>query len=526
MPKATVSLAGFNRGLISPLALARTDLERVAFAAETMTNWMPRVFGSMMLRPGWAFIGQIVPAPGNPVKMIPFVFSTDDTALIELTESRMRIWIDDALVTRPSVATVISNGDFVSSTLTGWVDADETGARSEWIVGGYVGFIGSVEPAIRRRQIGVAAPDQNVEHALYIIIKRGPIVLKVGSTSGGEEYIAETSLGTGEHSLSFTPTGNFWIEFSSILERQVLLDWVSIDISGPMAIGTPWNAADLSNIRYSQSGDVVFVCAEGIQQRRIERRSARSWSVVLYEPEDGPFRIPNLTATTLTPSGVKGNILLTASIPLFRTGHAGALFRITSVGQTVSKNVTAANQFTDSIKLTGVGSRHAENSSSARATALDGGYNDVGKKSKKAIVSRRFMINITGTWAGTVRLQRSFTSETGPWEDVASWTANTVGHYDDTFDNQISWYRIGIKTGEYTSGTAVMSLQYQAGSMDGYVRLTSIVSTTSANAEVLQHLGGDVSLSNLVTNGTFDTNIAGWTIGGGGTVIWSATFDG
>jgi len=36
----------------------------------------------------------------------------------------------------------------------------------------------------------------------------------------------------------------------------------------------------------------VYVACDTLQQRKIERRGARSWSIVLYEPEDGPFRTP------------------------------------------------------------------------------------------------------------------------------------------------------------------------------------------------------------------------------------------
>lgn len=57
MPRNNVPLLAFNRGIISPLALARTDIERLALSAEVQTNWMPRLLSSMMLRPGLGYIG-------------------------------------------------------------------------------------------------------------------------------------------------------------------------------------------------------------------------------------------------------------------------------------------------------------------------------------------------------------------------------------------------------------------------------------------------------------------------------------
>ena len=45
MPAENAALATFNRGLVDPRALGRVDLKRVAMAAETQTNWIPRSMG-------------------------------------------------------------------------------------------------------------------------------------------------------------------------------------------------------------------------------------------------------------------------------------------------------------------------------------------------------------------------------------------------------------------------------------------------------------------------------------------------
>src|SRR2546430_9634388 len=41
-------------------------------------------------------------------------------------------------------------------------------------------------------------------HALKIVINRGPVVLRVGSVSAGDEYINETTLGTGNQDRKST----------------------------------------------------------------------------------------------------------------------------------------------------------------------------------------------------------------------------------------------------------------------------------------------------------------------------------
>lgn len=458
--KQLTSILAFNRGLVSRYGIARTDVKRIAISAETMTNYVPRVLGSMSLRPGLGYLGAT--ASNSAARLVPFIFATDDTALLEFTNGSMRVWIDDALVTRGAVSTAVTNGNF-DANLGSWTDADEVGGTSAWVTGGYMGLTGDgTAAAIRYQQVTVSAADQGDEHALSIVIERGPITLRVGSTLGGDEYITETVLGTGGHSLAFTPTGNFYIQFQSRLTRQVLVNSCNVAGSGVMSLTTPWLTADLGNIRADQSGDIVFAACAGYQQRMIERRGAHSWSVVLYQPEDGPFKIENSGPITLTASAINGNITLTASAALFRSTQVGGLYGITSEGQTVTKSVSAQNTFSNAIRITGVDS------------------------------SRVFTIVISNTFVGTVTLQRSLTSDAGPWEDVSgkTWTTTTTETYDDGLDNQIVYYRIGIKTGDYVSGTADLTLQYNLGSITGFVRLTAYASSTSVSAEVLSDLGG------------------------------------
>ncbi len=464
MAEESYTYLTFNRGLLSRLGLGRIDLDRTRLSAQTFFNYMPRVLGSMMLRPGLQYLGSV--ASDNPARMLPFVFATDDKALIELTDSVMRVWVDDALVTRASVSTTVANGGF-DSDLTSWTDNDEAGGTSAWVTGGYMGLTGNgTAAAIRDQSVTVTGGDQNVEHALNITIQRGPVVLRVGTATTDDAYINETTLETGAHSLSFTPTGNFNIRLLSRLKRQVLVDSVNVASSGVMTLATPWAAADLDFIRARQSADVIFIAMNGYTQRRIERRNPTSWSLVHYLANDGPFRDENLSSTTMTPGALSGNTTLTASATYFRESHApdtdssGALFRVTSNGQQVTADVTAENSFTDAIRVTGTGS------------------------------SRPFTVIRAGTWSATVTLQRSLVSENGPWLDVTTYTTNGTVSFDDGLDNQIAWYRIGVKTGDFTSGTVELELNYSGGSIDGICRVTGYVSETLVNVEVIDDFGG------------------------------------
>lgn len=66
-----------------------------------------------------------------------------------------------------------------------------------------------------------------------------------------------------------------------------------------------------------------------------------------------------------------------------------------------------------------------------------------------------FNISISGTWTGTVTVQRSFDGGS-TWLDIATWSENTE-EYGFEPERDV-WYRAGIKTGEFGSGTAVVRL--------------------------------------------------------------------
>jgi hypothetical protein len=417
----------------------------------------------MSIRPGSQYLGT---TRSNLLsKTFPFIYTDTDSARLEVTTGKLRVWVDDALVTRPAVTAVVANSAFTSD-VTSWTDNDESGAASAWQAGGYLALLGTGSTAAIRDQT-VTVNEPNTVHALRIIVQRGPVIVRIGSTSGGDEYVSETTLGTGQHSLAFTPTGNFYIRLMNRRLFTSLVDSVAIETAGTLELDVPWLEADLPKIRMqqeSQSADVIYAACSGYQQRKIERRSNQSWSVVLYEPENGPFRIQNTSPITLTPSAINGDITITASKPLFRTTHVGALFKLPSTGQLVSGSLSGEDQFTNTIRVTGVGAQ------------------------------RSFQISIAGTWTATVTLQYSV-GEPGSWVDVVSWTANATGPYNDTLDNQIIFYRIGIKSGNYTSGTSVVSLSFASGSITGIARITAWTSSTVVSAVVLISMGNTTSTS-------------------------------
>src|ERR1051325_10030065 len=107
MAVQNAQLIAFNRGIISKYAEARVDLARMRYSAAEQTNWMPRVFGPMMLRAGLEYklgtLNNIV------VKTIPFIRATNDAQILEASDLLLRPLVNEAPITRVSVGTTVTN---------------------------------------------------------------------------------------------------------------------------------------------------------------------------------------------------------------------------------------------------------------------------------------------------------------------------------------------------------------------------------------------------------------------------------
>ena len=474
-------LLAFNRGVVSKRGLARQDLDRMAMSAEIQTNFVPRVLGSMMLRPGMQYIDTMAVSQGlNLVRQMPFVFGVDDTALIEFgVGSYMRVRIDDVLLERVAVGAAVTDPFFDAALGVGvndWTDESDLGATAESgplaTVANVLNLDGTGEDYAKVTQrVEVAGGEESTEHALAIGVTTEFVRLRVGTTQFDDDLVTETQLGKGTHNISFTPgQDHFWIELANDRNYRALVSVCNIGTAGPVQFTTDWSTEDqVRSVRWAQSGDVIYVTADGLRTKKIERRGdGRSWSLVDYGPEDGPFGTLNVSATTVEVDAIEGDVTITASEPIFEQTMGASIFgpgilvRAASQGQVVTQAVNAADQFSPPIRVSGTGE------------------------------ARRFGIIIENIppGSGTVTVQFSIGSDTGPWNDLTpQYTTNQNTTYLDEQDDQIIYYRIGVKAGDFTSGPINCTLSYTNGSITGIARMTGYTSPTEISAKVLQPFG-------------------------------------
>lgn len=500
MARATPALVTFNRGVVSDKALARTDVERIASSASIQTNWMPSELGPMQFRAGTEYVG--VPAtPTSEALYVPFVFANDDTAIVELSGAEgaatMRVRVDEDIITRPIATSVIADENMTTIGVGNWLDDSDPGCSS----GTYLYGVGSptgiyllgTRSAAGRIYQAVTTSNPGVRHAVQVVIDKNwdSVTMFIGSGLGDQDYLEKVELSPGVHSITFVPDGTYYIHFERQGYGRGIVRYAQIEnglSAVPMSLDLSSLRVDFSDnqrsFRFVQSADVIFCSNIGAYNKsdvefngvgedfdtegpldklimfRIERRDNDSWSFVRYSPDNGPFNLVNTTGTTLTANTTGGDIVtLTATQPIFRIGHLNALVRIDSVGQRVTASLSAANTFTNEIRVTGVGD------------------------------SRNIAITTSGTWSGTLTLERSV-GVTGNWEEVDSNTVPVNYIYNDELDNAIIFYRIGFKTGEYTSGTADIIMSYATGSISGTCRVFGVaIDGLSVSGTVIEPMG-------------------------------------
>lgn len=470
-----------NVGVVDQVNLHRIDLQRMRLAAEDQTNIIPNAVGRGLFRAGFEYLHGI--QGNNQCRLIPFIAGNSDAYLLELTNGKLRV-VDgatDELITRPAVTCTVGTGDFSAD--TNWTKASTSGQTTA-ISGGQLRLSARARggKAVAKQQVTTSTP--NVIHALAIDVDRGPVTFRVGSTDGGDEYVTETVLRTGLHSIAFLPTGNFWVQFSVSGPSPLrLVNSCTIEAAGVMTIDTNWTLANIQKLQYSQSLDVMFCATMGKKQQRIERRGdgsvyGQSWSVVDYDANDGPFTPGPTADVKLTPSACEGNITLTASEAFFKSTHVGALFKIAHVNQRVDTYLAGAEEYTPTIMVTGITEVNFE--------------------------ERKYSYTVAGTWAGTLRNYRSFDGEDIEFhqfrraQTVATIdiTANATFTNDDNDDNAITWVKIGFGAGTYTSGEAQVTMTYEGGGGYGIGRITAVNSTTTADMEVIRPFVGITASEN------------------------------
>jgi len=79
-------------------------------------------------------------------------------------------------------------------------------------------------------------------------------------------------------------------------------------------IATPYTTAELFDIKFAQSADVMYITHPAHEVEKLSRTGHTSWSLTDVVFTNGPFQDANITTTTLTPASASvGSRNITAS---------------------------------------------------------------------------------------------------------------------------------------------------------------------------------------------------------------------
>ena len=109
-----------------------------------------------------------------------------------------------------------------------------------------------------------------------------------------------------------------------------------IESSGsPYEISTPYLTAELFDIKFAQSADVMYITHPNHQTRKLSRTGHTSWSLAAVEFTNGPYLDANITATTITASAHTVGTGRTFTASAVTGINSGSGFLATDVGRQI-----------------------------------------------------------------------------------------------------------------------------------------------------------------------------------------------
>lgn len=198
---------------------------------------------------------------------------------------------------------------------------------------------GEISPVVHGR----VALDQ-YKKSVQTLLNSIPMVQGGVTRRPGTAYVAEvktSSLSTRIVAFKFSTTQAYILEFGNLYMR-VYKDHAQVTSGGPAyELVTTYATADLFQLKFTQSADVLYVTHPSYAPRKITRTGHAAWTITTIDFLDGPYLPTNTTATTLTPGSFApgAGVTLTASSTTginnntgFQTTDVGRLIRIRQTG--------------------------------------------------------------------------------------------------------------------------------------------------------------------------------------------------
>ena len=232
---------------------------------------------------------------------------------------------------------------------------------------------------------------------------------------------------------------------------------------------TPYVTADLFEIQFIQSIDVMYIVHQDYAPRKLKRVSASEFTLETIDFTFGPFLQRNdyfndndiTLASSVIVKDAVGTLAAAgpmAPVEVFESGHVGSLWKLILPRVTTGTSGTA----------TGTG---------VVGTAID--------------IDGPYTFKTGGHWGATIELQRN--EDSNGWETYRTWTSvitsgarSLNAQYTGMEYSQNVQYRINVTT--YVGGTVQASITVNTSTQAGIVKVQSVESSSSATVKVISKL--------------------------------------
>jgi hypothetical protein len=430
MARVAVQLTNFTGGELSPRLDGRNDLAKYSSGCKTLQNMVVYPHGSSARRPGTSFVAEVKTSSAK-TRLIPFEFSTTQTYILEFGNQYIRFYKDSgAILEANKTITGITqaNPGVVTSSSHGFANGDTV------VISGVVGMT-----QVNGKRFKVANVATNTFELQDID----------GNNVNTSSYTAYSSGGIANRVYTLTTT---------------------------------YLTADLFQIKYAQSADVMYLCHPDYSVKKLSRTGHTSWTLTEVDFTDGPYLDDNTTTTTFGMSShtVGTGRTLTASSTTGINSNTG--FQSTDVGRLFRfrdgyGEITA---ITSTTVVTATVLKDMASSSTSTDWALGAFSDTTGHPSCVSFYEQRLV------FAGTeAQPQTLYFSKSGDYENMHENRGGTIADDDAIIytiaSNQVNAIRFLSATRTLIVGTVGGEFSVSGGGTDDPITPTNILIKKQSN---------------------------------------------
>lgn len=256
MAEANLAITAQNYGYVSPKMRGRSDLDFYNQSLDYILNYISTPQGELNFRTGSVFVSQT--RQNKIARLIPYIFNTEQSYMIEVTDQYMRFYKDHGLITQIGL---------VITAITKASAAQVTIPAHGFSLGDPLYF----EGVVGMHQIN------GLEGTVASVVDVNNITVNINTTS----FSTYSAGGTA----------------AKIVE-----------------IASPFTEAQLFELDYTQTNDTMYLVHKDVQPRKLTRASHTSWTLAVYDIVSNPFGKTKAAAKNIT--------AITAALPAVVTSNA------------------------------------------------------------------------------------------------------------------------------------------------------------------------------------------------------------